>query len=168
MARGGAFISRRGPGEGYSCTRRFRPTVDPETERTALGFLPRAHLAPFAPGGVLVDAPLPNGADTLREFLSKLACSVPTVPFLALREEGGPMDPLGVFLPPLPSPRAAAGKGLAAVQRLGELVGAALKLLGFNTDLAPRSTSRRLPREKGVVNPLRIRVGARHGVPREM
>jgi beta-N-acetylhexosaminidase len=45
------------------------------------------------------------------------------------------MDP--PFLPPLPSPRAAAGKGLAAVQRLGELVGAALKLLGFNTDFAP-------------------------------
>jgi len=86
-------------------------------------------------GGVLVDAPLPNGADTLREFLSKLACSVPTLPFLALREEGGLMDP--PFLPPLPSPRAAAGKGLAAVQRLGELVGAALKLLGFNTDFAP-------------------------------
>jgi len=87
------------------------------------------------PGGALVDAPLPDGADTLREFLSNLACSVPTVPFLALREEGGLMDP--PFLPPLPSPRAAAGKGLAAVQRLGELVGAALKLLGFNTDFAP-------------------------------
>jgi len=86
---------------------------------------------------VLVDAPLPNGAYTLREFLSNLACSVPTVPFLALREEGGLMDPLQAFLPPLPSPRAAAGKGLAAVQRLGELVGSALKLLGFNTDFAP-------------------------------
>ncbi len=89
------------------------------------------------PGGALVDAPLPDGADTLREFLSNLACSVPTVPFLALREEGGLMDPLQAFLPPLPSPRAAAGKGLAAVQRLGELVGSALKLLGFNTDFAP-------------------------------
>ncbi len=89
------------------------------------------------PGGVLVDAPLPNGADALREFLCKLACSVPTAPFLALREEGGLMDPLRAFLPPLPSPRAAAGKGLAAVERLGALAGAALKLLGFNTDLAP-------------------------------
>jgi beta-N-acetylhexosaminidase len=88
-------------------------------------------------GGVLVDAPLPEGADILREFLSKLACPFPTAPFLALREEGGLMDPLQAFLPPLPSPRAAAGKGPAAVQRLGELVGAALKLLGFNTDFAP-------------------------------
>jgi len=91
----------------------------------------------LGPSGVLVDAPLPNGADTLREFLSKLAGSFPTVPFLALREEGGLMDPLEAFLPPLPSPRAAAGKGLAAVERLGEFVGAALGLLGFNTDFAP-------------------------------
>ncbi len=89
------------------------------------------------PGGVLVDAPLPNAAEKLREFLSKLAGSIPTVPFLALGEEGGLMDPLQAFLPPLPSPRAVAAKGLAAVRRLGELVGSALKLLGFNTDFAP-------------------------------
>ena len=91
----------------------------------------------LSPGGVLVDAPLPNGADDLREFLSKLACSVPAVPFLALREEGGLVDPLEAFLPPLPSPRVAAGNGLAAVERLGELVGAAIELLGFNTNFAP-------------------------------
>jgi beta-N-acetylhexosaminidase len=89
------------------------------------------------PGGVLVDAPLPSAAENVREFLSKAACSVPTVPFLAVREEGGLMDPLQAFLPPLPSPRAAAGKGLACVERLGELVGSALHLLGFNTDFAP-------------------------------
>jgi beta-N-acetylhexosaminidase len=95
------------------------------------------NLRRLSPGGVLIDAPLPNGADALREFLSKLACTVPTVPFLALREEGGRMDPLRSFLPPLPSPRAATGKGVAAVERLGELVGAGLELLGFNTNFAP-------------------------------
>ena len=89
------------------------------------------------PGGVLVDAPLDAGAEAVREFLSKTACAVPTVPFLALREEGGLMDPLKAFLPPLPAPGAAARNGLAAVQRLGELAGAALKLFGFNTDFAP-------------------------------
>ena len=91
----------------------------------------------LCPGGVLVDAPLPNAAENVLEFLSKAAGAVPTVPFLALREEGGLMDPLQAFLPPLPSPGAAAGKGPAAVHRLGELVGGALKLLGFNTDFAP-------------------------------
>ena len=73
----------------------------------------------------------------MHEFLLKLARAVPAVPFLAVAEEGGATDPLRAFLPPLPSPRAAAAKGLAAVTRLGELVGAALQLLGFNTDLAP-------------------------------
>jgi len=89
------------------------------------------------PGGVVIDAPLTGGAGAGHEFLTKVACAVPTTPFLALREEGGVMDPLGAFLPALPSPRAVAGKGLAAVRRLGELVGAAFEFLGFNTDLAP-------------------------------
>jgi beta-N-acetylhexosaminidase len=89
------------------------------------------------PGGVVIDAPLTSGAETVWEFLFKLACAVPAVPLLALREEGGAMDPLRAFLPPLPSPRAVAEKGLAAVRRLGELVGSAFELTGFNTDLAP-------------------------------
>ena len=89
------------------------------------------------PGGILLGAPLTSGAESIHEFLLKLARAAPAVPFLAIEEEGGGMDPLRAFLPPLPSPRAAAEKGLAAVTRLGELVGAALQLLGFNTDLAP-------------------------------
>jgi beta-N-acetylhexosaminidase len=89
------------------------------------------------PGGVVIGAPLTSGAESIHEFLLKLARAVPDVPFLAIEEEGGAMDPLRAFLPPLPSPRTAAAKGLAAVTRLGELVGAALQLLGFNTDLAP-------------------------------
>jgi beta-N-acetylhexosaminidase len=89
------------------------------------------------PGGVVIDAPLNGGAEIVCEFLLKLARAAPAIPFLAIEEEGGALDPLRAFLPPLPSPRAAAEKGLAAVTRLGELVGAALQLLGFNTDLAP-------------------------------
>ena len=95
-------------------------------------FLRRLH-----PGGVLIDAPLTEGAGTVGEFLFKAVGAVADLPFLALREEGGTMDPLRAFLPPLPSPRAAADRGLAAVRRLAELVGAGLHLLGFNTDLAP-------------------------------
>jgi beta-N-acetylhexosaminidase len=89
------------------------------------------------PVGILLGAPLIAGAEPAHEFLLKLAGAVSSVPFLALEEEGGALDPLRAFLPPLPSPRAAAEKGLAAVTRLGELVGAALQLLGFNTNLAP-------------------------------
>jgi beta-N-acetylhexosaminidase len=89
------------------------------------------------PGGIVIDAPLAGGAESTREFLIKLARTAPSVPLLALEEEGGALDPLRAFLPPLPSPRAAAEKGLAAVTRLGELVGAAFQLVGFNTNLAP-------------------------------
>jgi len=91
----------------------------------------------LCPGGVVIDAPLDGGAETIREFLPQVASSLPVVPFLAIREEGGIMNPLKAFLPPLPSSRAVAEKGLQAVRRLGELIGAALQLLGFNTDFAP-------------------------------
>jgi len=89
------------------------------------------------PGGILVDAPLTCSAEGVSKFLFKASGAVEALPFLALREEGGAMDPLREFLPPLPSPCAVAKKGLESVRRLGELVGAALELLGFNTDLAP-------------------------------
>jgi beta-N-acetylhexosaminidase len=89
------------------------------------------------PGGILLGAPFTHRAESTREFLIKLARAAPAVPFLAVEEEGGTMDPLRAFLPPLPAPRTAAEKGPAAVSRLGELVSAALHLLGFNTDLAP-------------------------------
>jgi beta-N-acetylhexosaminidase len=89
------------------------------------------------PGGIVVNAPLADGAESTHEFLIKLARAASSVPLLALEEEGGALDPLRAFLPPLPSPRAAAEKGLAAVTQLGELVGAAFQLLGFNTNLAP-------------------------------
>ena len=89
------------------------------------------------PGGVLIDAPLVEGAGPVGDFLFKVVGAVAALPFLVLKEEGGTMHPLRAFLPPLASPLAAADRGLAAVRRLGELVGAALQPLGFNTDLAP-------------------------------
>ena len=89
------------------------------------------------PGGVVADAPLTGGAESTYEFIIKLTRAVPAVPFVVLEEEGGGMDPLQAFFPPLPAPRTVAEKGSAAVSRLGELVGAALHLLGFNTDLGP-------------------------------
>ena len=89
------------------------------------------------PAGVLLSPPLPPSAEATRELLHRIAGTVRELPFLALREEGGPEDPLRQFLPSLPSPRAAAQKGLFAVARLGELIGEGLGLLGFNTDFAP-------------------------------
>jgi len=94
-------------------------------------------LQSLRPGGILIDAPLAGAAQRGAEFLSKAAGAVAALPLLAIREEGGDMDPLRALLPSLPSPRSVAEKGLAAVRRLGDLVGSALHLFGFNTDLAP-------------------------------
>jgi len=90
-----------------------------------------------SPSGVLLDAPLPHSAESTSELLSRIARALPQPSFLALRQEGGNNDPLSRFLAPLPSPRAAAQKSRSAVARLGDLIGEALRLLGFNTDFAP-------------------------------
>lgn len=89
------------------------------------------------PGGVLLDAPLPTAAEAMHDLLAKIAGTVLRLPFLAVREEGGRQGPLAAFLPRLPSPRAAANKSIAAVARLGDLIGEALSLLGFNVNFAP-------------------------------
>ena len=90
-----------------------------------------------APGGILFSAPLPPSAELTSEFLRKTARAIPPPTFLALREEGGSENPLGRLFPQLPSARAAGEKGLSAVARLGELIGEALGLLGFNTNFTP-------------------------------
>ncbi len=89
------------------------------------------------PGGVLLSARLLDTPQSTAELLKKITLAVGSLPFLALEEEGGVVDPLRAVFPPLPAARTAARKGLAAVARLGDLIGAALKLLGLNTNLAP-------------------------------
>jgi beta-N-acetylhexosaminidase len=93
-------------------------------------------LQELEPGGILLAGPLPHSPDTLYELLGGISRSLPAPPILALEAEGG-ADPLNVLLPRLPSPRAAAEKGVASVGRLGELIGEALNLLGLNTCFAP-------------------------------
>jgi len=89
------------------------------------------------PGGVLLSGRNLRIPGHTAELLHGIARTLTVAPFLALEEEGGLVDPLHAFFPPLPSPRAVAEKSPAAAARLGELVGAGLKLLGFNTNLAP-------------------------------
>ena len=91
----------------------------------------------YRPGGILLSAESLRTAASSAELLREVGCALGSVPFLGLEEEGGTMDPLRAFLPPLPSARAAAQEGPAAVERLGQLAGAGMKLLGFNTNLAP-------------------------------
>lgn len=94
-------------------------------------------LGAWNPGGVLLSRRALRSPEATATLLRKLALAPPTPPLLAIEEEGGAVDPLEEFFPPLPSARAAAERGTAAVERLGDLIGAGLKLLGFNTDFAP-------------------------------
>ena len=93
-------------------------------------------LRALEPGGILLAGPLPHSPETLYELLGDISRSLPAPPILALEADGGGADPLGAFLPPLPSPRALAQKGARLARQAGELIGEALKLLGFNTYFA--------------------------------
>ena len=89
----------------------------------------------YRPSGVYLSRLRDPGSTA--DLLFRIARALDAPPFLWLEEEGGPVDPLRACLPPLPSPGAVAERGRSAVERLGELVGAGMRLLGFNTDCAP-------------------------------
>src|SRR5438132_4894452 len=89
------------------------------------------------PAGVILAGPKLPAAQATAELLGCIVESLDATPLLCLEEEGGAVDPLQGCFPALPSPRSAAQNGHSSVERLGDLIGAALKLLGFNTNLAP-------------------------------
>jgi beta-N-acetylhexosaminidase len=95
-------------------------------------------LGTLQPSGVLLLPGCLRTAGQTAELLCRIARACDTPPFLGITVEGGSVNPLKAFLPPLPAPRILARRGTTAVKRLGELVGAALKLLDFNLNLAPR------------------------------
>ena len=107
-------------------------------------------LQALAPGGVLLAGPLPGSPETLHELLGNISRCLPAPPILALEAEVGGADPLSALLPPLPSPQTLAQKGARFPRQAGELVGEALKLLGFHAyfaltlDLAPECTEESL------------------------
>jgi beta-N-acetylhexosaminidase len=92
-------------------------------------------LRALEPGGILLAGPLPRSPETLYELLGGISRCLPALSILAVEAEGG-ADPLCALLPPLPSPRALAQKEARLARRAGELMGEALKLLGFNTYFA--------------------------------
>ena len=87
------------------------------------------------PGGAFLRSL--RSAESTAELLVKISRTLKAPPLLWLEEEGGKDGPLGAFLPPLPSLGTGAERGPCAVTRLGELIGSAMKLLGFNTNCAP-------------------------------
>jgi beta-N-acetylhexosaminidase len=89
------------------------------------------------PGGIVFSHLRVRSADSSVGLVTRIIAALGFVPFLTLEEDGGEGSLLRHLFVPLPSPRAAARAGEPAVGRLGELVGAGLKLVGFNTNFAP-------------------------------
>jgi beta-N-acetylhexosaminidase len=89
------------------------------------------------PGGIVFSHGRPRSAEASAALVMRITATLGFLPFLALEEDGGKSSFLRDLLLPLPSPRAAARAGPPTVRRLGELVGAGMKLLGFNTNFAP-------------------------------
>jgi beta-N-acetylhexosaminidase len=95
-------------------------------------------LRTLQPSGILLLLRCLQTPGQTAELLARIARTCDSPPFLAITEEGGNANPLKAFLSPLPAPLILARRGPAAVKRLGELVGSALALLGFNLNFAPR------------------------------
>ena len=96
----------------------------------------RFHLGGFV-FRTLVKFRSPNEVAVL---LAQLSGASGNLSFLALEPGSGPVHALRRFLPDLPSSNAVARhgtEGWRAAERLGELIGQACRLLGFNTNLAP-------------------------------
>lgn len=93
-------------------------------------------LARVNPGGIILRAQHLGTERSRADLLRKLAIALPITPLLALDHGDSGLDPLQALFPPLPPPSAVAQKGPTAVERLGELIGSGLSLLGFNMSLA--------------------------------
>jgi beta-N-acetylhexosaminidase len=94
-------------------------------------------LRTWRPGGIVFSHLRKHSVDSSAELVTRIIAALGFVPFLALEEDGGERSLLCELFVPLPSPHAAARAGEPAVGRLGELIGAGMKLFGFNTNFAP-------------------------------
>jgi beta-N-acetylhexosaminidase len=94
-------------------------------------------LRELSPGGVLLASPLPHSPDTLHDLLSRITKSLPTPPILAIEEEGGAQGPLSALLPPIPPPRSLGRRSPCYARQAGQLIGEALRLLGFSANFTP-------------------------------
>jgi beta-N-acetylhexosaminidase len=88
------------------------------------------------PAGVLLGGKKIPPPEATRVLLHRIGRALESPIFLALDVEKADAL-LPRFFPSLPQPSQAVAKGLAAVKKLGEIVGAALSLWGFNIVLGP-------------------------------
>lgn len=87
------------------------------------------------PGGVCLFARNIKELGQTRELLDSLHVSIEIPPFLSLDQEGGRVDRLRRVMTPMPA--ASQLRNADDARELGEIIGEATSLLGFNMDFAP-------------------------------
>ena len=98
----------------------------------------RKLLDTYRPAGVILFARNLRTSEQTAQLVRDLYAHLSPRPFLSLDEEGGTVDRLKKILPPLPSAESVARTGRPSLaHHQGDLIGAALHLLGFNLDFAP-------------------------------
>lgn len=108
--------------------------------------LPGADIDPAAkealetiqPGGVILTHRNITEAGQVVEITSAIRSIINVPPLIAIDQEGGPADRLSTIYSPTPSPDLLrTSKDASAAARLGEITAEALRILGFNVNLAP-------------------------------
>lgn len=102
------------------------PETDPAT---------RELLETVNPGGVCLFARNIKTLEQTRQLLDDLTAAIPFQPFLSVDQEGGLVDRLRRIMTPLSA--ADRIRTTEQAEKMGDLVGEALSLLGFNMDFAP-------------------------------
>lgn len=98
----------------------------------------RKLLDTYRPAGVILFSRNLRTAEQTAQLVRDLYAHLPHRPFLSIDEEGGTVDRLKQILPPLPSAESVARTGKPSLaHHQGDLIGAALRLLGFNLNFAP-------------------------------
>lgn len=94
-------------------------------------------LQAIRPSGVLLTQQNLRSPEATAELLGRITKALDVPPFLAIEDAAVGATPLLKFFPALPSLHVVATKGPLPAERLGNLAGAGLHLLGFNTTFAP-------------------------------
>ncbi|MEO6589106.1 MAG: glycoside hydrolase family 3 N-terminal domain-containing protein [Pyrinomonadaceae bacterium] len=92
----------------------------------------------ISPGGICLFTRNIKSANQTRELLDEVRKILPVEPFLALDQEGGLVDRLRRIVTPMAAVKNLTAKGDSlCVEKLAELTGEIVRILGFNLNFAP-------------------------------
>src|SRR5438477_10524950 len=97
----------------------------------------RAVLELVQPGGIMLSQRNIENFDQIYRLTSGFVEGPPVPAFVAIAQEGGPVDRLKQLFAPIPSIREAALGGVMQVRLFGRIIASELEAAGFNTAFGP-------------------------------